>query len=433
MNLPSTESFLNHYLGYRCTLCGTEYGPGEVEYVCPRHGDSGNLDVVLDYPAIQRTTSPNAISASGDFSIWRYLPLLPVADPGFHGTPLRSVGWTPLYRPARLGASLNLPGLFIKDDGRNPTASFKDRASAVAVARAREIGADTITTASSGNAGAALAGMAAAVGMPAVILVPHTAPEAKVAQLLMYGAKVLLVKGTYDDAFDLTLRASREFGWHCRNTGYNAFTAEGKKTAAFEICEQFTALQSPISNPHAKWACPDWIAVSVGDGNIISGIHKGLKDLLALGWIDRVPKLLAVQATGSAAVYNAWRAGTEDIRAVDAATIADSISVGLPRDGVRAVRAASQTGGACVTVTDDEILRAMRDLARDAAVFAEPAAAASYAGLVNALRDETVRRDETVVVVITGNGLKDVRSAMRAAGEARRIEPTLEALRQAAA
>jgi threonine synthase len=413
-----------NYLGYRCSLCGAEYAPDRVEYVCPRHGDSGNLDVVLDYAAIRRAASPQTLAAARDPSLWRYLPLLPVADPGAPGTPLRAAGGTPLYRADRLAAELGLRHLFIKDDGRNPTASFKDRASAVAVARALELGAQTVTTASSGNAAAALAGMAASVGLPNVIFVPHTAPPAKVAQLLMFGAKVLLVNGDYDQAFDLTLAASREFGWYCRNTGYNPFTLEGKKTVAFEISEQ-------LSVTSGQWRAPDRVFVSVGDGNIISGVHKGFKDLLALGWIDHMPKLMGVQAAGSPAVYEAWKRGGEEITPFPAETIADSISVGLPRDGVRAVRAARETGGAYLTVTDDEILDAMRVLARRAAVFAEPAGATAYAGLAKAARQGIIGADETVVVVVTGNGLKDVQSALRAAGEAVKIEPTLEDVKRA--
>ncbi|MBI5293407.1 MAG: threonine synthase [Chloroflexi bacterium] len=428
---------MTNFLGYECSLCGQKYGPNEVEYVCPKHGDMGNLDVVLDYAAITRAASPGSIAASPDLSVWRYAPLLPVADPGFGGTPLHSAGWTPLYRADRLAAALGLKTLFVKDDGRNPTASFKDRASAIVVARARELGAAVIAAASTGNAGAALAGMGAAVGQPVVIFAPETAPQAKIAQLLMFGARVLLVKGNYDQAFDLTLQASPEFGWYCRNTGYNPFTVEGKKTAAFEMCEQLSQisnsklqtpnLQSAIRNP--QWTAPDRVFVSVGDGNIISGIHKGFKDLLALGWIDKMPKLMGVQAAGSAACANAWAAHTETITPVAADTLADSISVDLPRDGVRAVRAVRETGGEYVVVTDDEILAAMRDLARGAAVFAEPAGSTAYAGLMRAVHNGAVGADETIVVINTGNGLKDVKSAMKAAGEATVIEPTLEAVK----
>jgi threonine synthase len=418
------------YLGYRCSVCGSEYGPTEVTYTCPK--DGGNLDVVLDLHAIARATGPRQIAAGRETSIWRYLPLLPVADPGLEWTPLRAVGWTPLFTSRRLAERRGLRAMWLKDDGRNPTASFKDRASALTVARAQEVGAKVIVTASTGNAGAALAGMAAAAAMPAVILAPKTAPEAKVAQLLMFGAKVFLVEGTYDDAFDLTLEAARRFGWYCRNTGYNPFTAEGKKTAAFEICEQLTGHAGAATVGGApRWDVPDAVFVSVGDGNIVSGLHKGFKELLALGWIEKMPRLFGVQARGSAAIAHAFEARTEEITPVRADTIADSISVDLPRDGLRAVRAATQTGGAYVTVSDEEILAAMGELAREAAVFAEPAGAAAYAGLIRAAADGLASAGWRAVVLITGSGLKDVRAAMRAAGRGLVIEPTLEALARA--
>jgi len=416
---------MNYYL--RCTLCGADYDPKTTRYVCPKHGNDGILDVVIDYKSVVTRTNPQKISESRDYSIWRYADLLPLENPRESAPPLQ-VGWTPLYHAQDLGAPLGMQNLFVKDDGRNPTASFKDRASAVVVAKARELGVETITTASSGNAGAALAGLAAAAKMRAVIFVPHTAPQAKIAQLLMYGAQVFLVRGTYDDAFDLCLAASKEFGWYCRNTAYNPYTVEGKKTAALEICEQLGEIPNPKSQI-PKWVAPDSIFVSVGDGNIISGIWKGLRDLRALGWIDKMPRLMGIQAEGSAACYNAWKAGAETISAVNATTLADSISVSMPRDGARAVRAARETRGAFLTVSDDDILAAMRDLARGAAVFAEPAGAAAYAGLAKAMRENLVRPDETVVCVVTGNGLKDVASAMRAAGDAWMIEPTLDAVR----
>jgi threonine synthase len=458
-----------------CTICGAQYpaasaGPGEApqtpRYVCPKHGAKGILDTVLDYERIGAATSPSIISESRDYSIWRYSDLLPLEDARLSAPPLQ-VGWTPLYHASNLGSKVGLANLFVKDDGRNPTASFKDRASAVVVAKARELGVKTITTASSGNAGAALAGLAAAAKMPAVIFVPQTAPQAKVAQLLMFGAQVLLVRGTYDQAFDLCLAASEEFGWYCRNTAYNPYTVEGKKTASFEICEQFSRIRPALAlkgrstnalsaaksdqresqwdgrsgnsqtestrrqiSPNGKWHAPDRIFVSVGDGNIISGLWKGLRDLASLGWIDGMPRLMGVQAAGSAACYDAWRTGAIEVSPVDAHTIADSISVGVPRDGRRAVRAVRETGGAYLTVTDDEILAAMRDLARDAAVFAEPAGAAAYAGVAKSVREGMLKSDETVVCLVTGNGLKDIASAMKAAGEPRLIEPTLDAVRQ---
>jgi threonine synthase len=225
-----------------------------------------------------------------------------------------------------------------------------------------------VVTASTGNAGAALAGMAAAADHKAVIFAPRSAPPAKIAQLLVYQAQVLLVDGNYDQAFDLSVQAADEFGWYCRNTGYNPFTAEGKKSAALEIWEQLIyvrAFDKPLS-----------VFVSVGDGNIISGLHKGFKDLTEIGWLEQMPRIYGVQSTGSAAVANAFNAGDEVIHPVAADTRADSISVDLPRDGVRAIRAASQTGGAYITVPDHEIMAAIPELGQ-VGIFAEPAGAAA--------------------------------------------------------
>lgn len=428
--MASNEKFL----GYQCSLCATQYGPGETIYTCPK--DGGNLDVILDYPTLRQNWAVEDILARQETSLWRYRPLLPVRDPGGEGSTLRAAGWTPVFSPVRLGARLGLKNLWVKDESRNPTASFKDRASAVVVARAREIGAEVVVTASTGNAGAALAGMAAAMGQKAVIFAPRTAPPAKIAQLLIFGAQVLLVDGTYDDAFDLTVQASQEFGWYCRNTGYNPFTVEGKKTAAYEIWEYFARLPQyrPANLPIEAEPRPLTIFVSVGDGNIISGLHKGFKDLEQLGWLEwlpggLMPRIFGVQAEGSAAIARAFQAGTEEIRPVSAHTLADSISVDLPRDGVRAVRAARETGGAYLVVSDQEILVALAELGR-VGIFAEPAGAASYAGLVKAVANGLVLPEDPVLVLNTGSGLKDVRAAMQAAGEAPVIEPTLEAVKK---
>jgi threonine synthase len=409
---------MTEFLGYRCSLCQSEYPPVEVFYTCPK--DGGNLDVIMDYENIRQRYEPEDITSRTDASLWRYLPLLPVTDPEAEGTPLATAGWTPLYSPKYLMEKYKARRLWIKDEGRNPTASFKDRASAVVIARAMEIHAETVVTASTGNAGAALAGMAAAVQQKAVIFAPRTAPQAKIAQLLVYGAKVILVDGTYDQAFDLTVEASKEFGWYCRNTGYNPFTAEGKKTAAFEIWENVVI---PELHPDETLS----IFVSVGDGNIISGIHKGFKDLVALGWLNKMPRLYGIQAEGSAAIANAFFAGNEIINPVSCQTIADSISVDLPRDGVRAVRAATQTDGKYLLVSDAEILFAIAELGK-VGIFAEPAGAAGYAGYVKALTTGVVNSDDPVLILNTGNGLKDVRAAMKAVPEAPVIEPTLKAL-----
>jgi len=263
---------MNKFISYQCSVCNRNYQLQKVQYTCPE--DGGNLDVLLDYEKIRSTVLVEEILNSPDRSIWRYLPLLPVNEPGYEDTPLRSVGWTPLYESRNLVKKLGLKQLWLKDDGRNPSASFKDRASAVVVVRAKEIGAKVIVTASSGNAGAALANMAAAANHHAVIFAPKSAPIAKIAQMQVFGADVLLVDGNYDQTFDLSIEAADEFGWYCRHTGYNPFTAEGKKTAAFEIWEQLIFsgnLKRPLN-----------IFVPVGDGNIISGIHKGFKDLIEI-------------------------------------------------------------------------------------------------------------------------------------------------------
>jgi threonine synthase len=414
---------MQNFLGYRCSLCGREYGPDEITYTCPQ--DGGNLDVVLDVDAINRRLGPQGFvgGPQAETSLWRYLPLLPVANPGGDGTPLHAAGWTPVFAPPLLRQQQNLPNLYIKDESRNPTASFKDRASAVVVGRAREIGAEVVVTASTGNAGAALAGMAAAVGQKAVIFAPKTAPPAKIAQLLIFGAQVILVDGTYDEAFDLTIEAAQEFGWYCRNTGFNPFTLEGKKTAGLEVWEwhRNAGFRFPLSDLK--------LFVSVGDGNIISGIHKGFRDLIALGWIEKAPQIFGVQAEGSAAIANAYFAGSETIIPVQANTLADSIAVDLPRDGVRAVRAAAQTGGRYLLVSDQEILQAIAAMGK-AGIFAEPAGATSYAGLVKAVQQGLVTPDDHVLALNTGSGLKDVRAAMQAVSAAPIIEPSLDAVKK---
>jgi len=420
---------MGKFLGYRCSLCGTEYSPTEITYTCPK--DGGNVDVLLDYEMLKNKYKQEDILSRNDPSLWRYLPFLPVQEPPGEATPLHAVGQTPVFELPRLAERLGIQNLWLKDESRNPSASFKDRASAVVIARSLEIEAEVVVTASTGNAGAALAGMAAAVHQKAVIFAPKSAPPAKVAQLLIFGAKVILVDGTYDDAFDLTIQCAEEFGWYCRNTGYNPFTAEGKKTAAFEIWEWW-------QEAHVRWHdefgedlehAPLTVFVPVGDGNAISGIHKGFKDLYQLGWLARVPRIIGVQAEGSAAISNAFHGNTEMITPVSAKTIADSISVDLPRDGVRAVRAAKETGGTYVNVSDEEILKALAELGT-MGIFAEPAGATAYAGLVKAAATGVVGSADPTLVLNTGSGLKDIRAAMSAVKSAPIIEPTLVAVKR---
>ncbi|MFO7683814.1 MAG: threonine synthase [Chloroflexota bacterium] len=413
---------MDHIKHLKCLICGKEYAPDEVEYICPHHGNEGILDVVYDYELIGQRISRESLAANPDQTIWRYKPLLPVAPDA--PVPPLTVGGTPLYKTDRLAAGLGLQHVWVKDDGRLPTASFKDRASVLAVVKAQEKGAAIITTASTGNAAAALSGMCASVEQPNVIFVPESAPQAKIAQLLVFGSTVMLVKGTYDNAFELCLEAAAEYGWYNRNTAYNPYMTEGKKTAVYEICEQL------------DWNAPDAIFVSVGDGCIIGGLHKGLKDLLALGWIDHMPRIIGVQAEGSAFMYEAWIDG-EDVLTkapVSGVTIADSISAGLPRDRIKALAAVTETAGAYVCVTDDEILKAIPALARGCGVFAEPAGAAAYAGLIKAVEMDLVSPEDRIVILNTGNGLKDVKSAMTSVEMVgttpNRVEPNLEDLKR---
>ena len=421
---------MKHVQGLRCTICGQEYQVGDAEYVCPKHGDDGILDVVYDYPGIARDINPQKLVGDVRRSIWRYLPLLPVelevARGLFENTLLGTVGWTPLFPAPRLATDLGLSTLWVKDDSRQPTASFKDRASAIAVVKTRELGYEIVTTASTGNAAAALSGLCAAVSQPNVIFVPRTAPQAKVAQLLVYGATVLLVDGSYDDAFELCLEAAPEFGWYNRNTAYNPYMSEGKKTVAFEICEQLSQEQGTL-------AAPDVVVVPVGDGCIIGGVHKGFKDLVVLDWIDRMPRIIGVQAMGSSPLVDAWQQGLEgwEMLPVEAHSVADSIVAGLPRDRIKALRAVRETGGVFLRVSDAEIVAAIPALAQGCGVFAEPAAAAAYAGLVKAVERDLVAPDESIVVLATGSGLKDISTAIKSVGEPTVIKPDLSEVRRA--
>ncbi len=414
---------LDHVTGLVCVVCDKSYPAADNKYVCPDHGSEGILDVRYDYSLVGTRISPDSLREESDPTMWRYRALMPV-DPGASVPPL-TVGGTPTYDAPRLASAVGVARLWVKDEGRQPTGSLKDRASAVALVKAAELGADVVTTASTGNAAAALSGLAASVGQANVIFVPESAPEAKVTQLLAYGSTVALVKGNYNAAFELCMAAAEEFGWYNRNTGFNPFMTEGKKTAGLEILEQL------------NWQVPDAVFVSVGDGSIIGGVHKAMKDAVALGWIDHSPRIFGIQAAGSDYMVQAFESG-EDVLTkapIAADTVADSISADLPRDRIKALAAVTETDGVYLRVTDEEILSAIPALARGSGVFAEPAGAAAYAGLLKAAGEDLVGSSDRVVVLATGNGLKDIASAMRAVSSAgtepMRIEPSLDALREA--
>ena len=401
---------MKYVLGAKCVRCGKEYEavPGLTTCSC-----GGILDIVYDYAAIRRDFSPKDLAACRDNTMWRYRPFLPVEDSS-PPPPLR-VGWSPLYKADNLARALGLKTLYIKDDGQNPTSSLKDRASALAVVKAREAGADTIACSSTGNAASSLAGNAAAAGLSTYIFVPKRAPKGKVAQLRIFGATVVSVDGSYEDTFELSKAAIDRWGWYNRNAAINPYLSEGKKTVTLEIMEQL------------GWQVPDYIALSVGDGCTIAGAWKGLKDLYAAGFIDRLPRLISVQAEGCCPLNRAIQTG-EPWRPMEENTLADSIAVGVPRNPDKALNAIRESDGVAVNVSDGEILDAMRLLGRTQGVFGEPAGVTGTAGVKKALELGLISPEATVVSIVTGNGLKDVESGIRAAGEPLVVPPDMDAL-----
>lgn len=410
--------------GYRCFSCRETQAAEFTGCLCPSCG--GNLDIIYDYEAVARNIERLGIDRAR--YIFTFAPFLPVETPA-NRFALR-IGATPLYPADRLGALFGLRNLFLKDDTVNPSASSKDRASAIVVRRAMDIGADIVSVASTGNAGSSLACVAAAVGLQAVVFVPESAPAAKLAQALSFGATVLAIRGNYDDAFDLCRAASDEFGWFNRSTGYNPFTREGKKVCAYEIWESLDG------------RVPDRIVVPTGDGNLLSGMWKGWRDLKGIGLIDRMPKMDCAQSEGSAAISNTVRRIRQSkvadvdwpeisVDQVEANTIADSISVNRPRDGLAAVQAIIESEGQTVTLAEEEILAAIPEMARLSGVFPEPAAAAPWAAVKKMVRDNTIDSDELVVCLVSGSGLKDIGSAREIAPEPLLIDPTIDAVRAA--
>ncbi len=378
---------------YQCFDCGLQIPAGEIIYLCPNCSAKqlpdkpplGVLKVVYDYNLLSNLSFREL--EENDF-----LQLLPLNDrksfPNLH------VGQTPLYEIHSLDGETNDFELYLKDDSQNPTFSFKDRASAVVSAFAKENGIDTIVAASTGNAGSSLAGICAAQGQKAVIFVPATAPKAKLTQIMMYGATLVPVAGNYDKAFDLSIEATKRFGWYNRNTAFNPFTIEGKKTVSFELYSQL------------KEQIPDYIFVPVGDGVIISGVFKGFEDLLELGIIEKMPVIIAVQAARSSNLAD--NIGKEEFVSTPSDTIADSISVDIPRNFNMAAGYITKYDGQTITVSDDDILRASLKLAKNTGIFTEPAAAAAFAGFLTYKNRYLIPKGSVSVVLLTGSGLKDL-------------------------
>ena len=382
----------------KCVKCGKEY-PATPDVTTCECG--GILDIVYDYDYIKSRLTKEKLAARKDMTMWRYRELLPIEEET-ENTPLR-VGNTPLYEEPRLAEMLGLGHLYVKDDGLNPTSSLKDRASAMAVAKAKEAGKDIIACSSTGNAASSLAGNAAAAGMKTYIFVPSRAPKGKVAQLLTFGATVVSVQGNYEETFELSSKAIDRWGWYNRNAAVNPYLSEGKKTVSLEICEQL------------QWKAPDYIAVAVGDGCTIGGVWKGLKDLYAIGFIDKLPRLISCQAEGCCPLNRAieekapWHPMEEN-------TLADSIAVGVPRNPDKALQAIEESNGLVVNVSDAEIMAAQKLLGSVCGLFGEPAGVTGTAGVKKLCEMGVLGKDDTVVTIISGNGLKDVENAIKAAG-----------------
>ena len=401
---------MKHVKYGKCVRCGKTYAAVPDLTICEC---GGILDITYDYESIKARLTKEVLANRAERSMWRYRELLPIEE-DTAPTPLR-VGWSPLYEEPRLAEQLGLGRLFVKDDGQNPTASLKDRASAMAVAKARETGAKVIACSSTGNAASSLAGNAAAAGLSTYIFVPSRAPKGKVAQLMTFGATVISVQGSYEETFELSKQAIDKWGWYNRNAAINPYLSEGKKTVALEIMEQL------------NWEVPDYIAISVGDGCTIAGLWKGLKDLYAIGFISRLPRLISAQAAGCCPLNRAIETGTP-WEPMEENTLADSIAVGVPRNAEKALMAIRESGGLTVNVTDEEIMAAQQLLGRTCGVFGEPAGVTGTAGVKKLCEAGKIGEHDTVVSVVTGNGLKDVANAIAACGEPITIPGSMERL-----
>lgn len=404
---------MNYIKGFRCTICGAEFKPGEVGLTCPHCGEKGILDVLYDYDELKNILTKDYFEKNRNYSMWRYAPIMGIKED--HIDEMLKVGWTPLYRAKQLEKELGVKELFVKDDGLNPSGSSKDRASGVAVLKAIEAGAKTIACSSTGNAASSCACQAAHMGLNAVIFVPKRAPIGKATQICLYGATLIKVDGDYKAAFQLSKAAIDKYGWYNRNAAINPFMVEGKKTVSMEIAEQL------------NFEPTDWVAVSVGDGCTVGGVYKGFAEFYKLGLIKRIPRILGVQSTGCAPFVIASETG-EALKEADENTIADSIAVGIPRNPIKALNAIKLSNGAWISVPDSDIIKAMGLLGRTEGIFGEPAGVAAIAGIKKAVELGIIKPNETVTTIVTGNGLKDPVNGQKAVSMPEPMKPNLEEL-----
>jgi threonine synthase len=403
------------WLGCRCVLCGREHEAAYEGFTCAACGDEGILDAVYE-PAAGSAALVRDVAGDVSRGLWRFAPLLPVSPAGPH--PAWAVGGSQPMPAPRLAAHLGLRSLVLKDDTGLPSASLKDRAAAVALAHAALRGLDHLACASTGNAAASLAVLASRGGFRCTIFVPAAAPRGKLAQLLLHGARVVRVDGSYDQAYELSLVEIARHRWYSRNCAHNPLLVEGKKTAALELAWDLTRGFTDGAG------LPDVVLVPVGDGCIVSSTARAFLELRELGLTDRVPRVVGVQAEGAAALARAWAATGGDraaltgaqvqalVAPVAARTIADSISVGTPRNRVKAWLRVAATGGAFLAVPDETIVEAISRLAALAGVFAEPSGAAGLAGVAVARDAGLIGPADAVAVLVTGHGLKDPGAAL---------------------
>ena len=406
---PAPATHGQRIVGLRCRNCGATQRIG-LSYVCP--ACMGPLEVDYDFTVVRTTLSREAIAGRPP-GIWRYAELLPIDAPPTRGLP---VGSTPLLPADRLAPELGLDRLWIKDDTRNPSLSFKDRAVAVAAARAVEFGVEALACASTGNLAGATAAAAAALGLPAYVFIPADLEPAKVDHALAYGATVVPVEGTYDDVNRLCLEVADETGWGFVNINLRPFYAEGSKTLAYEIAESL------------GWRSPDVIVAPVASGAMFTRVARGLEELAELGLIARRPvRFVGGQAAGCAPIASAWATGTDVVPVRDPATIVRSLAIGNPADGRQAVELANASSGSIEAIPDEVTAAAIRDVARLEGIYPETAGGVTLAAAAAARRRGVIRPGDEVVALLTGNGLKtpDARSLAHADAVARPGRPGL--------
>ena len=394
-----------------CIGCGSRYNPNQVIYTCRRCGDL--LSVEYDLSEI-----------SGDIedawrrrplSVWRYRELLPVST--FERRVSLGEGGTSLNRCIRLSNKIGLKNLYVKNEGENPTGSFKDRGMTVGVTKALELGMVRVACASTGNTSASLAAYAARAGIECIVLIPSgKIAFGKLTQAIIHGAKVIQVKGNFDEALRIVRRICHTHRIYLLNS-VNPFRLEGQKTAAFEIRDQLCG------------KVPDKIVIPVGNAGNISAYWKGFVELHKIGLIDDLPQMIGIQAEGAAPIANFLKKGMDFIEFVEnPETVATAIRIGSPVNWKKAVRAVKESGGTVEKVSDKEILEAQRLLAQLEGIFVEPASAASIAGLMKLVDEGLIDKDETIVCILTGHGLKDPDIVVRQFAKPIKVEATEEAV-----